>query len=575
MRRISALILLTVFTLIMVSCSTSLFSSEKDYAYTWENITASDQARFDAVKTFADNIITNAKDSYKDKKGGKTPLFANGINIETGELAIWRNLENEEHVFSNFATQQNFMRLLDGLTKLTDNPKYKKAATDAAAYMLKNYTSKNGLIYWGGHAFIDLKTGEYKGPSGDPLCHELKFAYPYYELLNEVDSDATSKSLAAIWSLHVTDWEKFDINRHGRYTWKYYYPFDKEIKDFPVRIATTNLSFINGGSDIMLAGFMEYILNGNKKAYDWSKTLIGMYIKARNPDTGLGAYQYNYYELENGSEGYVGDRAYLQMGEEFGSSATEVDIIENGNSIYALNPLMLLYVYDNLPQKDEELLTWCVQGLEAYQKYAYDYEKQMISPIFADGTDLTGYILQRDGYFGKAGSKTYKKMKPSPILFLSAMRTAIRSDNEVIWNFARSMGDALDVGDIGDIKGADIEMNLNTNSSSNVLIFALCELFNNTGNAQYLDTARKIADNVIHKRFVNGYFVDGEGVYMAQTDSIDAFALLKLHATIIGTYESVPEYYGGQGYFEGDYVGDDGKVYKTLCEGEFYKLFKK
>lgn len=590
MRRISALILLAVFTLTMVSCNTSLFNSEKDYTYTWENITASDQARFDAVKTFADNIITNAKDPYKDKKGGKTPLFANGINIETGELAIWRNWEgtgdrayaemdnNKEFVFSNFATQQNFMRTLEGLTHVTKNPSYKKAATDAAAYMLKNKVSANGLIYWGGHSFIDLKSGMPTNPSGEAMQHELKFAYPYYELLYEVNPEVTSQFFESMWDTHVKNWNRFEISRHGLYKTKSdaKYPWDNEVKDFPVRVATRALSFINGGSDIMLAGFMEYILDGDKKAYDWAKLLMGMYIKAKNPDTGLMVYQYNYYMKASGSEGYEGDRAYMQMGQEFGPSVTEVDMTgPNFGSIYGDNLLMLLYVYDKLPQKDEEILSWCTDGLVAFQKYAYDYETKKISPILADGTDMTGYTTKRDGYYGKAGARTYNKMDPTPTLFLSSLRTAVRSADETVWGFTRSIGEALGVGDIGASAGENVKMDLNTQSVSNEIIFALCELYSKTGEAQYLDCARKIGDNILAKRYVNGYFVDDEGVYMARTDSIDALALLKLHATILGDYESVPEYYGGQGYLEGGYVGDDGKVYETLGEGQYYKLFKK
>lgn len=589
MKRISALIFLAVFTLTMVSCNTSLFNSEKDYTYSWENITAKDQARFDAVKTFADNIIKNAKDPYKGKKGGKTPLFANGINIETGELAIWRNWEgtgdrayaemdtNKEFVFSNFATQQNFMRTLDGLTQITNNPSYKKSALDAAKYMLKNKVSKNGLIYWGGHSFIDLKSGMPTNPSGEFMQHELKFAYPYYELLYEANPAATSQFFESMWDAHVKNWNRFEISRHGLYKSSAAdYPWDNEKKDFPVRVATRALSFINGGSDIMLTGFMKYILDGDKKAYDWAKLLMGMYIKAKNPDTGLMVYQYNYYMMASGSEGYEGDRAYMQMGQEFGPSVTEVDMTgPNFTPIYGDNPLMLLYVYDKLPQKDAEILSWCEDGLVAFQKNAYDYETKLISPILADGTDMTGYTTKRDGYYGKAGDRTFAKMRPNSTLFLSSLRTALRSNNETIWKFGRSIGEALGVGDIGESAGKNVKIDLNTQSVSNEMIFALCELYNETGVKQYLDCARKIGDNIMAKRYVKGYFVDDEGVYMARIDSIDALALLKLHATIIGVYDSVPEYYGGHGYLEGGYLGDDGKKYESLRETDYYKLFKK
>ena len=57
---------------------------------------------------------------------------------------------------SSQASQQNLFRTLTALSNLTGGPKCKNAAKEAIAYMFKNYRSKNGLLYWGGHTFVDL-----------------------------------------------------------------------------------------------------------------------------------------------------------------------------------------------------------------------------------------------------------------------------------------------------------------------------------------------------------------------------------------------------------------------------------
>ena len=55
---------------------------------------------------------------------------------------------------------------------------------------------------------------------------------------------------------------------------------------------TKGLSFLDAGNDLIYSAAMLYKLSGDKGALVWSKRLAAQYVKARNPETGLGAYQF-------------------------------------------------------------------------------------------------------------------------------------------------------------------------------------------------------------------------------------------------------------------------------------------
>ena len=104
-----------------------------------------------AVRAFADNALEKGRDQWSGKH---TPLFTDGLHVETGKPIGWL-CQGKKHVVSNLASQQNFLRTLIGLNRLTGDERYAQAAKEAVAYMLEHYRAPCGLLYWGGHTFID------------------------------------------------------------------------------------------------------------------------------------------------------------------------------------------------------------------------------------------------------------------------------------------------------------------------------------------------------------------------------------------------------------------------------------
>ena len=122
--------------------------------------TPQEDAILQAVVEYADNVLRLGRDA-------DTPLFADGLHVDTRQPA-----EFDGWALSNLADQQNLFRVLAGLTRLTGDPRYVNAAQEAVVWHFERQ-HPSGLLNWGHHRLIDLRTGAIVGDGGMP--HELKF----------------------------------------------------------------------------------------------------------------------------------------------------------------------------------------------------------------------------------------------------------------------------------------------------------------------------------------------------------------------------------------------------------------
>jgi hypothetical protein len=100
-----------------------------------------------AVRTFADHVLALGTDHYGP---APTPLFVDGVDVDTHEPVKWNSRDGHEWVLSDFANQQNLLRTLDGLTALTGEPRYRAAGAAATRYAF-DHLDRGGLLAWGGH----------------------------------------------------------------------------------------------------------------------------------------------------------------------------------------------------------------------------------------------------------------------------------------------------------------------------------------------------------------------------------------------------------------------------------------
>ncbi len=542
-------------------------SPQVDHPQRQEALLREDRERLAVVKEFADHVLEHGRDRYR---ANPTPLFADGINVETGAHVQWILPGNKGVVISDLACQQNLFRTLTALSNLTGDPQYKDAAKAAIRYHFDKLADPGGLLQWGGHRFIDLETLKPSGPAAKGMVHELKNALPYYDLMYEVNPAATVKYIKAFWNAHVLDWNDLYVGRHGKYGLPLGDVWAHPLVNLPPLRESIGLSFINAGDDLIYAAGTLYRLTGDEGALRWSKHLAYQYVAARHPKTGLGAYQFTQRKKEKeltddndtGEKG--GDRARRQFGPEFGAVALEGNILFAGaaGAIYGENALMQMQLAAENDKAASDLLEWTQRGLLSFARYAYIPEQNLLKPMFTDGADLTGYVFKRNGYYGPAGTEL-KRYRANCKYLLSYARGFLYTHDLILWQTARSIAKGNDLGELGSAPGKNVQVNLATQSANADALFAILDLYRATGTEEYLNLARKIGNNIVRTYYHHGYFTKGRNYLNAQFDMVEPLALLALAATIQGKADQVPPYMAGNGFINGDYQYPDGKVKDT------------
>lgn len=523
--------------------------------------------RLAAVQTFADNVLEKGIDRWS---GHNTPLLADGININTGEPIEYiyngeKGVRGEggaanHWIIHNLASQQNLFRTLVGLTNLTNDVKYRNAAEKEIRYHFDSLRSESGLLRWGGHQLVDLRTLKPIGHAWrtNAHVHELKDVFPYYELMFDVDKEATAEFIRAFWNAHILNWETLEFNRHGGYKVKKSKLWGSEFKQPEPFFEAKGLTFLNTGSDLIYAGGMLFVLNGEEDALKWSKLLAEQYVRARHPKTGLGAYQYSklirHVQPPEGpltgllTFGSYGDRAENQFGKDFPGVAREGWALFSGG-MYTMPALMQLELAERLGENGKEFLKWTLEGLKAYAKYAYNPKENNFRPLWADGTDLTNYAFSRTGYYGPQG-RVLKPSKADELYLFSYSRAYRLSRDTDIWKVVRSIIMGLQLGDPGTEPGKKTNLNLKTDNSNPYALFALLELNRTSKNKAFLKLAEVIGDNILKNNFHKGFFLNDKDKVNASFNAIEPLALLSLEAALRGKPELVPVFSGGTNHMD-------------------------
>ena len=559
---------------------TSIFLIPKTYSIDDEiPYTESDYERLHAVIQYVENVL-----KYGSEYNSETDLLPDAINTLTGEPAKWTFPNRAQVPYSNLANQQNFFRTLVALSNVTKNPKYKQRAVDALDEFMANYQSPNGLFEWGGHRAINLDTLEvqsFEGPNGP---HELKNMMPYYELMLEVNEEATLKFMRQLWTAHFY-WNTTDMNRHGSYSTAYdINVFGQEIPDDVIKLDNSGkpiipadspglLPFVNSATDLAYAAFTLSDYTYDPVPANWAKYLMRQYNLASNPLTGMTVYQFKSTQVtksavECSDPAYTnsgcGDRVARQF-RDFGEIAREANVAwKNTQAVYVDNILMLLEAADKYGVTD--FVDWARQYIEGYLEYAYirvDGRNKII-PMFIDGTVTYGYIVPEVGYFGPSKMRLDYVDMPTTYL-LPILRTILQTEKEEdkvkLWGYFRDIVYTFGLGDIGELGGAKPNLNLDTSVDDPFALMAMVELYDSTKNIEYLNVARTIGNNIVQEKFHRGFFVQSEIMLYSRLDQPDTLALLTLDAVIRGIpLSEMPFYLADSGYIHGYLLSDDGVV---------------
>lgn len=536
---------------------------------------AGESPRIESVRAFADAVLEKAS----DQSDRNVPLLADGVDPRTGQQMEWIFPDGRVAVLSNLSAQQNLMRVLVGLSNLTGDPQYDKRARENIRYYFQHYQDPEGLLIWGGHRFVDLKTLQPEGPSEKEIVHELKNAYPYYDLMFAVDKPATAKFIRAFWNAHVYDWKTLETSRHGEYgkpsgkLWK------SDFEQQPPFFSTKGLSFLNAGNDLIYSASLLYQYDKDPDALIWAKRLAQQYVLPRDKKTGLGVYQFTQpekrEETTNDADTHskYGDRAQRQFGPEFGAAALEGNMLLKGrtSTLYSENALMQLALAKSLGPDGNDLKKWTLDGLKAFAHYAYDLQTNTFRPMLANGTDLSHFTLKRDGYYGKKGTVLTPYPAGNEFLLSYARAWTLEPDPQ-IWSVARGIARGQGLGDIGEPGGKGKDLNFDTRNDEPYAIFALIDLWEATGSNDYLKLADKVAENTIANRQLNGFFIDMPDQKYANIDSIAPYALLALEAAMRNNTSAVAPFLNGAGFTEGAFLLPDGTIRYSTRDEELFRL---
>ena len=565
-------ILILLFSLSFMLVMPNLKAIDNSIVYTDE-----DYERLHAVITHVENIL-----KYGGRVQPDVPILPDGINTLTGGPVIWTYPNRSVVAISNFANQQNFLRSLVALSQVTSDAKYANIAKDITSYYIDNYTAQNGLFLWGGHVFVNLFNLQVQSAEGQTAPHELKNHLPYYELMYDVRPDETTKFLQQMWTAHIVDWNGLDMNRHGSYASSFNpnvftQPIPSEdvvdVSKLPTMPLATGsyLPFINAGTDLAYAAYNLYERSGDRLAKDWADYLMRQYHVASNPTTKMTVYQFKSTPvtkpaLECADPSYTnsgcGDRAARQF-RDFGAIAQEGNVAwKNTQSVYVDGVLTRLLIGEKF--KQQQYVEWSRGYLEAFLDHTYIVAdgKNMIIPMFNDGTLVYGYIFPEVGYFGPAG--TQLGLIPMPTTYLlPILRTIHQTEKEEdqlkLWMYLRKLATNFNMGDLGPLGGAEPKLNLDAAVDDPYCLIMMIDLYQKTQNKQYLDMARRIGTNIINAKFRRGFILDNELSLYARLDSPSLLALITLDAVIRGKdMTKIPYYVADAGYIHGYMLNSDG-----------------
>ncbi|MGC8862643.1 MAG: pectate lyase [Armatimonadota bacterium] len=494
----------------------------------------------EAVKKFADRVLEYGRDTYGPRK---TPLFVDGINVDTLKPPVWKR-DGEQWILSNLASQQVLMRVLDGLSAATGDPKYRNAAISATRYAFEHLRDAGGMLYWGGHWCYDALGDRLVGES---KTHEFKHHYPYYQLMWQVDPDATRKMIEAVWAAHVLDWENLDFNRHGKYGGDSTGVWDHRYKGGKVPFVGKGLTFMMSGTDLIYAAAMLSHLSGDPKPLVWAERLAKRYVDARHPVTGLGAENFSDPEL----------RRVEKQFPQFQGRFTEATVTDLYGARYTYCAACQLRLGEALGPKGKRFLQWGIEDLTARARYGYDEATNSFWAMLIDGTKLTPEDRKLDGYVEARWLD--KRPADSRYFFTYALAYKL-SKNQLMWDMVRKIGRGLGLGDLGEGPGKSTGLNLSTPNNDALIIFGLLELWEATNEKAYLTMAEKIADNALETRVQNGFFVESKDHVNARFDDPLPLALLHLRAAVLKLLDKPPAYWLSRGYLHCPYDGK-GRTY--------------
>lgn len=431
---------------------------------------------------------------------------------------------------------------------------------------------------------------------------------------------------------------------------------DAFAADYRLLPTTYEQPFKNMACDMAYAAGLMYKYTGDEYAKEWGMRFFKCYAEladettgimptvyttgrgaenVNNPDSSIQAYAPTiWWQVEDIDEAFTtvayGDRFYNQFAVDlvkqgfypeealdpydletyFGYSAEEAAAISkpdpdkyklyegyyksNASGSYMINDMAFAKAIGTDTPDGRYVVEKIVKQIAGYLDYAWVKGDNEFKYIMADGTDISTFVPDRNGYYGNYyGREKELGTYTIPASFFEACvyayteavkREDLAEEAAKMFEFinfaAREM---YGFGTFGSEEFGDSGMKINytTNVTSYNHVMALTDLYYATGQTEFLDLARIVANNFIKSNWKWGMLVGNTGASISPGSAYVLpingsgkyyYALSYLEAAIIGMNDLVPRVQlMGSGYHD-QYVHENGVVTREYDGTTFLKL---
>ncbi len=244
--------------------------------------THSDSSYTEHVQECVDLLLAHGTDRYG---AVHAPILVSILDVETrtcpdipetlDEYFRVTRRDRRSPAGSNLLTDQPTLRAMYVLSEITGNGDYAAFADRYANYVMKNLVDEQGFFWWGWHRHYDVFTDSMKGHNPDQakwgasvIPHEIHAMNGIvWDRLWATDKGAVSKEIEAIWKWHIINKKTGEPNRHGD---------GNKGCDFTM----------SGGAFIEAFAFM-YSKTKDQRWLDHAKLVANYYWERKDPQTNL------------------------------------------------------------------------------------------------------------------------------------------------------------------------------------------------------------------------------------------------------------------------------------------------
>lgn len=527
-----------------------------------------------------------------------SPLFSMGIDRDTNTHALWPSVSRDMPLAVP-ATQGPLWKGLMGMTALTGDEKYYESVEEAHGYLINNYVSEDSkMIRWGDHElqmFDDPELDNQDRTDAYTVVHQLECDYPEWDVLFSQNPEATERYIKAFWVSHFNGQRRgillntMEFSRHaGHNTWdldlidnvfKNRYDFDEVLVH---KESANALTFVNAAVDYAWAAVKLWQNTGDEDALHYARKLLWCYHAAADPTTGLVPFQFT--DTGGNANSFIGDvyednyktsfpegrakSSYSKVynnPEKYGTTAEKVNdswLLNQGKcgggSFYM--PMICFDIADVVGgEVGAEIEQWGIDALMGFVNYTYDHKTGLGKSGMTDGTVLDDYKPDFKAYYSAAGRAQF------PFEITSDMSWVLldgyeRTKDPAIWECLRSVCMSYSIGDIGTAPGENVDLEMYMIPDDTNILLTLSRLYEITGHKDYYTLGKRMAKQIINKRFINGFFYKFDiGAYARLADPTP-YALLYFVAASEGISKMIPHYQGESFDFQTNYVQTNGDI---------------